>query len=163
MQGIESAIELAPSASMPASVYKAIKYMLDNFSEEINLDDVAMASDITKFNLCRNFQRRYGLSPMKWLWTFRTMLAAEFIQIAPAWSLTDIAFLSGFSSSAHFSRSFCSLIGSSPSRFRKYIRDEKDFDGTNARPLEEYGVLYQDNTEVVKNAYERMLSHIAQA
>ena len=163
MAHIESAIELTRSPAMPASVYKAIKYMLDNFSEEINLDDVAGASEITKFNLCRNFQRRYGLSPMKWLWTFRTMLAAEFIQIAPAWSLTDIAFLSGFSSSAHFSRSFSSLIGSSPSRFRKYVRDEKKFDDAHLRPMEEYGVLYQDNTEVVKNAYERILTHLAEA
>lgn len=97
----------------------AIRYVLDNFADEIELDDLASAAGMTRFNFCRRFQRECGISPIRWLWNFRTMLAAEFIAMGPDWSLTDVAFSCGFTSSAHFSRAFKQMYRVSPSQYRK--------------------------------------------
>lgn len=101
---------------------RAISYAIENYSEAIELDDMAAAAKLSRYNLCRRFQSECGTTPMKWLWTFRSMLAAEFIKIDPSWSLTDIAFAAGFNSSAHFSRSFKLVLKQSPSSFKTKIQ-----------------------------------------
>ncbi len=142
------------------TVDKAIAYMIQNFGEDLTLDDLGLASGITKFNLCRSFQKRFGITPMKWLWTFRTLLAAEFIRMAPSWSLTDIAFTCGFTSSAHFSRSFSMLFSMSPSQFRRLAKEDRVSDEKKVDSLCDYGVVYEDNEAIVQQAYERMVQHL---
>jgi AraC-like DNA-binding protein len=105
----------------PRIAEKVIAYVLENFAEEIDLDDLAQQAGMSRFNFCRKFHRECGLPPMRWLWNFRTVLAAEFIGLDPKWSLTDIAFACGFTSSAHFSRSFRAMYNQSPSEFRKNV------------------------------------------
>lgn len=106
-------------------VSSIISYVLVNFAEEMTLDDLATAATMSKFNLCRRFQQECGITPMRWLWSFRTLLAAEFIALDPFWSLTDVAFSCGFTSSAHFSRSFRQVFKMSPSAFRKAKQAER--------------------------------------
>ena len=96
-----------------------IAYVLSNVGEEITLDDLSAAAGLSRFEFSRKFQRLSGVSPMRWLWTFRAVLAAEMITIDPHWSMTDVAFACGFSSSAHFSRSYKEANGCSPSQHRK--------------------------------------------
>lgn len=96
-----------------------IEYVMVNFAEEITLEDLSNAASMSRFNLCRRFQQECGVTPMRWLWAFRTLLAAEFMTLDPYWSLTDVAFSCGFTSSAHFSRSFKQQFKMSPSAYRK--------------------------------------------
>jgi AraC-like DNA-binding protein len=110
---------------LPRIARKVIQYILDNFSEEIVLDDLAQQAGMSKFNFCRRFQIDCGISPMRWLWDFRTLLAGEFINQDPSWSLTDVAFACGFTSSAHFSRAFKKVHGKSPSTYRKEARSNQ--------------------------------------
>ena len=77
---------------------------------------------MSRFHFCRSFQRAVGAPPVKWLWTLRTLLAAEFIDLDPKWSLTDVAFACGFNSSAHFSRAFKSRYGIAPRELREETR-----------------------------------------
>lgn len=141
-------------------VHAALLHMIEKFSEEIDLEDLAEAAGISRFNLCRNFQKKYGVSPIKWLWLFRTLLAAEFIEIAPDWSLTDIAFTCGFTSSSHFSRSFHQILGVSPSKYRRDMTELRPGLKTQTRSrgvLGQYDALYADNgLELVSNALSRM-------
>lgn len=142
------------------AVDKAIAYMIQNFGEDLTLEDLSIAAGITKFNLCRSFQKRHGITPMKWLWTFRTLLSGEFIRMAPSWSLTDIAFTCGFTSSAHYSRSFSALFSTSPSEFRRLAKEERSNDEKKLDNLSDFGVVYEDNQELVQQAYERMVNHL---
>lgn len=98
---------------------RVISFIFSNLSDDINLDDLAKAGGVSKFSLSRQFQKDYGMSPMRWLWMFRAMVAAEIIKIAPNWPLTDVAFHCGFGSSAHFSRTFVAIHGVAPSVFRR--------------------------------------------
>lgn len=119
MDLITSEIATKIKTSYPRIAERVVAYVLENFAEEICLEDLAAEAGLSRFNFCRKFHRECGVSPMKWLWNFRTILAAEFIALDPRWSLTDIAFSCGFTSSAHFSRSFRGMFQQSPSAFKK--------------------------------------------
>jgi AraC-like DNA-binding protein len=119
MQVITSEIATKIKSSCPRIAERVVAYVLENFAEEIRLEDLAGEAGLSRFNFCRKFHRECGVSPMRWLWNFRTILAAEFIALDPRWSLTDIAFSCGFTSSAHFSRSFRAMYQQSPSAYKK--------------------------------------------
>jgi transcriptional regulator GlxA family with amidase domain len=145
---------------MPAPVPKvaepAIAFVLANFAEEIGLEDLARAAGMSRFSFCRRFHRECGLPPMRWLWLFRAVLAGEFISLEPRWSLTDIAFTCGFTSSAHFSRSFRALYGRSPSVFKREALARAT---TGARPaFGGSGSIYGPNEAVVRAAAVRSLA-----
>jgi AraC-like DNA-binding protein len=156
---------LPPDASVPAlqtalapldgpgTWSKVIPYVLENFAEEISLDDLAQVAGMSRFNFCRKFHRECGLTPMRWLWQFRTLLAAEFITLDPRWSLTDVAFSCGFTSSAHFSRSFRATFQKSPSTFRKDALAAS----TALAPVP-FDALFNDNTALVLRAARAAIS-----
>jgi transcriptional regulator GlxA family with amidase domain len=103
----------------PRLARKVIGFVLANVAEEINLDDLARQADLSRFTFCRRFHAECGIPPMRWLWNFRTQLAAGFIDLDPRWRLTDVAFACGFTSSAHFSRTFKAMFHKSPSAYRR--------------------------------------------
>lgn len=130
----------------PRIATKVIPYILENFAEEITLEDLAREAGMSRFNFCRRFHKECGVPPMRWLWNFRVLLAAEFINLDPRWSLTDVAFSCGFTSSAHFSRSFRAMFEKSPSQYRKEILAQTPVIETT------YDSLFGDNTELVLRA-----------
>lgn len=96
----------------------AIQHAAERYQERLTLEDLSQASDLPTNTLTRLFNRRYGMSPMRWVWRFRVILAAECIARAPDWPLAEIAAHCGFTSPAHFSRRFRELFQETPSRFR---------------------------------------------
>lgn len=141
-------------------VESVVTYVLSNFAEEINLDDLAREAGMSRFNFCRRFHKECGVPPMRWLWNFRTILAAEFINLDPRWSLTDVAFSCGFSSSAHFSRSFKAMFGKSPSLYRKEVEAmQENFKKGDAQgqlspvPADAaFDLLFTNNQNIVRRA-----------
>lgn len=148
-------------------VEKVVGYVLTNFAEDINLDDLANEAGMSRFNFCRRFHKECGVPPMRWLWNFRTILAAEFINLDPRWSLTDVAFSCGFSSSAHFSRSFKAMFGKSPSKYRKEvevmhgaIQERNDVGHLTPVPADAaFDLLFTNNETVVRRAAHTALAN----
>ena len=135
-------------SQMPSEmVQTVVGYVLEEFHKKITLDNLAEVVKMSRFNFCRRFQKESGVTPMRWVWTFRTLLAAEMIKNAPHWSLTDVAFACGFTSSAHFSRTFKQIIKENPSLFRKKIRGAMAAQ-KRGRPQALCDPLLQDNNEL---------------
>lgn len=130
----------------PRLAAKVIPYVLESFADDITLEDLAREAGMSRFNFCRRFHKECGLPPMRWLWSFRTILAAEFIALDPKWSLTDVAFSCGFTSSAHFSRSFKAMFDKSPSTYRKEVL------AADPKLETSYDSLFGDNTALVLRA-----------
>lgn len=141
-----------PGQGSKETLNPVMSFVLERFADEISLDDLAAAAGLSRYNFCRRFHRECGVTPMRWLWTFRTLLAAEFIRLDPTWSLTDVAFSCGFTSSAHFSRSFKGVVGQSPSLFRKIA-----LSGAQARPGAGYDFFFTGNRAAVLKAAEMAL------
>ena len=137
---------------------KIVAYVMENFAEEITLEDMSSTVGISRFSLCRAFQRRFKVTPMRWLWNFRAILAFEFIALEPRWSLTDIAFSCGFTSSAHFSRFFKATFKCSPSQHRMQSLVALRASGnTGKRPVEFDSVFKSEGgivQRVAKSAME---------
>jgi AraC-like DNA-binding protein len=142
-------------AGYPKIAEKVIAFVLEAFAEEITLEDLAREAGMSRFNFCRRFHKECGLPPMRWLWNFRTQLAAEFIQLDPRWSLTDIAFSCGFTSSAHFSRSFKAAFGKSPSQYKKDALAAERAQTT--KPAASFDGVFSDNKALVIKACTRAM------
>jgi transcriptional regulator GlxA family with amidase domain len=102
-------------------IRKINDFVLINLASEITLKDMANVSGVSTFYLCRLFKKELKITPIKWLWTQRVMAAAASLISNKTFSLTDVAFSCGFTSSAHFSRLFKLTYGVKPSHFRKMM------------------------------------------
>lgn len=157
-------IPVKASAHYSRIVESVVAFVLCNFAEEINLDDLAREAGMSRFNFCRRFHKECGVPPMRWLWNFRTILAAEFINLDPRWSLTNVAFSCGFSSSAHFSRTFKTMFSKSPSCFRKEIQKLRNGSAelpqaTLAPPETAFDLMFTNNENVVRRAAETAIAN----
>ena len=102
----------------PAWVEEVIAYMIENYAEDLTLEDLANAVSVSKFNFCRQFHRYQGMPPLRWLWRFRASLAGELLRLPHEQDIKDVAYTCGFSSGAHFSRIFREVFGTTPTRYR---------------------------------------------
>ena len=91
-----------------------IRYILNNIAEEITLLDLEMASDVSRFSICRSFRKYFGLPPLKWIWKLRTIFAAKLLRSSNDIRIIDAAVFCGFSSQAHLSRLIKESYGKSP-------------------------------------------------
>ena len=114
-----SAIMEESDLDLPEWAPRVIEHVLANFSEDIDLDELAMVASISKYNFCRQFHKYYGLPPLKWVWRFRAVLAAELFKLPLDWTVSDISYIVGFTSPAHFSRAFKEVFGASPTKYRQ--------------------------------------------
>lgn len=66
----------------------------------------------------RDFRQHYGVAPGRWLLERRLEQAAHLLSTT-SMSVTEIVFECGFEQAAHFSRSFKSRFGQTPSEYRE--------------------------------------------
>jgi AraC-like DNA-binding protein len=153
-----AATPVAAGQTVPRIAEPVIAYVLANFAEEIQLEDLAREAGMSRFSFCRRFHKECGLPPMRWLWNFRTVLAAEFIALEPRWSLTDIAFTCGFTSSAHFSRTFKAMFAKSPSAFKREVLAILPETKPSAAAFGGTGSVFGPNETVVRKAAAQALA-----
>lgn len=123
-------------------------YLVKNVGEDLSLDDLALSLGISKFALTRLFHKRYGIAPMRWLWSFRAHLAKDVIRMQLGLPLMDVLTLCGFNSPQHFSRFFRKTFRQAPSKLMKEI-------GGNG--------LAKDLAKARQELYERFESIVAQS
>lgn len=129
-------------------------YMTRHVAEAFSLDDLASCSGVSKFNLCREFRNHTRLPPFQWLWRFRILLARELLSLPISWNIQEIAFRSGFSSPAHFSRAFKRVYGVSPGAYRRHVLMRR-LDDTFVKPP----LLDGFSCEVLRAAFEKAISN----
>lgn len=108
---------------MPTAAFTRIIQLLTlRYAEPLTLTELAGAAGVPKTTLTREFNGRYQLSPMRWVWLVRTVMAAELIAATPTLPLRTVARLCGFNSQAHFCRRFMAAFHESPAHFRQHFR-----------------------------------------
>ena len=112
--------QLPPSqATIPSTpVNRALGYVHAHFHESISVADAAAIAGYTPnyFNSC--FRAQMGIPFGEYLRNMRLNYAENLLR-ASELPVTEIAFESGFSSLAHFSRSFREKYGCAPQEYRK--------------------------------------------
>lgn len=100
---------------------KAVTFISDNYSNNINVLDIANFLNIDRTYLYKIFKTKTGVSPVSYLNNYR-LEKAKWMIMHSDFSNTDIAVASGFYDYSHFSRAFKKRYGLSPGEFRYQIK-----------------------------------------
>lgn len=104
----------------------AVKNYIDNhFREPITLEDLAEAAHQNKYYVAHMFKDAFGISPIRYL-TERRVEESRYLLTDTSYVISEIAAITGFSSSSVFSQTFRRIVGMSPNEFRRLGKTEKN-------------------------------------
>ena len=108
------------SASERTNVDDAKEYMDRNYyRNELNLDLVAEHAGMSKYYMCKEFHRKYGISPGRYLRELRISQACRLLMTKTDYTLQEIAEMVGYSNNNYFGKVFRAEKGISPDKYRK--------------------------------------------
>ncbi len=96
------------------SLYKQV--IEANIACELDLQRLADAARVSRFQVIRDFKKTAGLTPATFIRDRRVRRASSLIK--DGWSLADAALGAGFADQSHLSRTFRSAYGITPGMFK---------------------------------------------
>lgn len=103
-------------------VRRSLRLMQENFTEEMQMDELARAVGLSRPHFFKLFKKQMGITPNLYLNTLRAEHAITELMTTDK-SITDIGFELGFSSQASFTRFFASNVGIPPSEYRRVAHE----------------------------------------
>jgi AraC-like DNA-binding protein len=104
---------------------EVLKYLQQNCTRAIDLDELAHRFGYSARNLRRVFREATATSPHDYLVKLRLARAMVALRNSDA-NVTDVGLASGFNDGNHFSYAFKKSLGMSPSRYRGEARARRD-------------------------------------
>ncbi len=123
----ESKHKMNTSAEYIRRINKAFVFIHQNLDKTIRLDNVAGASCFSPYHFHRIFHALVGETVNDYVSRKRMEKAASRLVYKPEMSVTDVAEVGGFSSSANFSKAFKLYFGISPTDLRNGHADTKNY------------------------------------
>lgn len=112
-------------------VQAAVAILNRRYQEPLTLDTLARELSISPYHLHRVFKGCMGITPAEYVLDKRIHTAKELLRTEATRTITDIAMVVGFRSSAHFSTVFQRVTGHSPSDYRVlHLRSKATEEGT---------------------------------
>ncbi len=99
-------------------VEKAIWFIENNFSEQIDIEDIAKHVYLSRHYLTRIFTKKLQISPIQYLMRFRLNQAQNML-LSSKLSIRDVAINCGFNSPSNFAMQFKAFKGITPTECRK--------------------------------------------
>lgn len=96
------------------------KYVRNNFTEPIQLEDISAHVNMTVPSFCRYFKKVTGKTFTEFVNEFRIVHACKLLTEEQL-SIAEICFDSGFNNFSHFNKLFKAKTGKSPNAFRKEV------------------------------------------
>ncbi|MGN1031527.1 MAG: helix-turn-helix domain-containing protein [Butyricicoccaceae bacterium] len=112
-------VEESPAQDKNDPIAQAIRYMNRNLCEQISVQTVSDAVNLSPSHFSRQFKNRTGYSPYEYI-VLRRIDRAKHLLASTQLSVKEIAFQTGYNSEEHFIHSFQKNVGISPGMFRKY-------------------------------------------
>ncbi len=121
-----SALAQAARPAMPARaenayVEQAIRYIQNNYHDPLRVEDIARYVGVNRSYLSILFKKHTGLSPVKYLQTFRMTRAAQLLAMTQL-PIAAVAFSCGYQEPEAFHKAFKQRMGLSPSQYRAQER-----------------------------------------
>lgn len=110
----EKTFKIKAIGNEKAAVKLAKKYILENYSQHIQLNELSKICGLSPFYLLRCFCKEIGMPPHQFLINVRIERAKDFILAGKpfAW----VAYETGFSDQSHLTRTFRSIVGVTPGK-----------------------------------------------
>ncbi len=128
-----------PSKYIEVSAYSApvrdtIRYLEDNYTKHLSLDDIVEQTKIKKSYLCSLFKKETTVTIFECLMIIRVRKAVELLTYTNL-SLSQISTDTGFVNITHFNRVFTKHVMIPPGQYRKYLKSQNFYwmDATVAR------------------------------
>lgn len=109
--------------NMPSVIMNAINYINKHYHENLDLDLISEVVGMSKFHFSRLFHRTTGATFLEYLYNIRLTKVHKLL-IESNLTLQKIADKTGFTSSAHLSRTFRKVYQQSPREFKKSARQK---------------------------------------
>jgi AraC family transcriptional regulator len=106
----------------PWAERRCLELMRARLSEDISLDDLAAEARLSPFHFARMIKQSLGVPPRVYLTRLRVERACELLEQTDR-PITEIALEVGYSSSQVLARVFLKHMRSSPSDYRRAVRD----------------------------------------
>ncbi len=103
---------------------KSIKYINENYSKCITLDELAEIADMNKYIYCREFKATYSITAFEFVIHERIRQSKK-ILMETSKKISEIALSTGFNDTGYFCRSFKKIEGISPTEFRNTFNTAK--------------------------------------
>jgi AraC-like DNA-binding protein len=125
LEVFENYLKQKTAKKTPSWALEIKELIQDHIDESITLKELSKDLDIHPAYLSREFSRHFGnLSFGEYIRKQRIEKAIIYLNTS-GYSLTQIAYLTGFSDQSHFSRIFKKHTGKNPSEYRKEIKKVK--------------------------------------
>jgi len=96
---------------------KVMSFILSQSQNQISLSEVADVASLSKEAFCRFFKERTGKTFTEFLTQVRIHQACQLLQESE-WSISQIAYQSGFENLSYFNRTFKKVQGETPKEYR---------------------------------------------
>lgn len=96
-----------------------LSFIRNNYDKQINLDDMAISAGMSPKYFCYFFKEMTRKTPVEYLNSYRIEKASKKL-LSSDKNVTDIAYSCGFNDLSYFIKTFKSLKGITPAKFRKY-------------------------------------------
>lgn len=93
------------------------KYILEHISEPVSTESIAEYVGLNRTYFCRLFREQNGITVNNFVQSVKTDEAKRLLS-ATKKSIADIAFSLGYSSQSHFQKTFRSITGTTPLKYR---------------------------------------------
>ncbi len=100
-------------------IMPVLEYIHNHYNENISLDQMSALINVNKSHFCRLFKKNVNTSFVDYL-NFVRISKAENLLLTTEKSISEIGELTGFGSSAYFTKIFKRLKSCTPMQYRKY-------------------------------------------
>lgn len=106
------------TSPVPKKLKRAIGYIMQNYSEQISLDELSDFCNVSKQQLIRYFKSELNTTPLKYITDYKITRAKELLFNYPNLSINEISTELGFDNQHYFSKIFMKTTGETPSHYR---------------------------------------------
>lgn len=107
------------------AISKAVQWMTESLAKDISLEKIARQANLSPFHFSRIFKQATGKTLYGYLTELRIKKAAQLLKSAFV-SISETASACGFSNQSHFTRSFKTRMGFTPSAYQKLFTQNNE-------------------------------------
>lgn len=101
----------------PRAVALAREYLEDDPAGNVSLEELSRIAHLSSYHLCRVFKKEVGIPPHAYQINVRLDRAKDLL--LGGWTISEVAYRTGFYDQSHFTHSFKRLVGVTPGNYAK--------------------------------------------
>ncbi|MEO5959356.1 MAG: helix-turn-helix domain-containing protein [Opitutaceae bacterium] len=117
---VANELMIAQTTAEPPAVAKARAFIAAQLGEELSLDQVARAANMSPFYFCKVFKAATGVTLTDYVARARVEATKQLL-LNPNMRVSEAAYEAGFQSLSQFNRVFRRVEGQSPSAYREHL------------------------------------------